>query len=530
MDQETKQCQNCKKDFIIESDDFAFYEKMKVPAPTWCPDCRRMRRFAFYNLWNLYRRSCAKCGKDIISIYSPDKKLPVYCFSCWWADNWDGTEYSMDYDSSRPFLEQLKELYSKTPHQPLEAAYLKNTNTDYANGLGYCKNCYLIFWADYCENAYYSTFLNALKDSLDCYRMNDCELCYGDIGCKKCYRTFFSEECDSCTDVWFSRSCTGCTDCFGCINMRNKSYCIFGQQYSRQDYFEKIKEFKLDSRSALLEIKKRVYEFWAKFPRREYIGNSLNVNVTGDYVYESKNTKDAYMVTSAEDSRFVEFISVEKTRDAYDYTGWGSGAERIYESALIGDGANDIKFSFECWQDVMDNEYSIYAISCKHVFGCANLKRKQYCILNKEYSKEEYEKLSIKIREDMRKNPYIDSIGRKWPYGEFLPLDLSTFAYNETLAQQFFPKTKEEVSALGMSWYEGEGNKYSVTKKGNELPDIIAETGDEVLKEVIECVECKKAFKIVSGELNLMRKLNLPLPCACPTCREKDRLARTNLP
>jgi len=523
-------CQNCKKDFVIEPDDFAFYEKMKVPAPTWCSDCRRMRRFAFTNLWYLYRRPCAKCGKDVISIYSPDKKFLVYCAPCWWADDWDGTEYAADYDASKPFLEQVRDLNLKTPRQGLEYSYLSNTNCDYANGVAHCKNCYLVFWSDYCENAYYSTFINSLKDSLDCYRMIDGELCYGDIGCKKCYRTFFSEECDSCTDIWFSRSCAGCTNCFGCINLRNKSYCIFNEQYSREEYLGKLKDFSLNSRTALAEIEKRVHEFWSKHPYRAYIGNSLNVNVTGDYIYESKNTKDAYMVTNTEDSRFVEFVSVASTRDAYDYAGWGNGAERIYESATVGEGASDVKFSLMCWPDALDNEYSMYSVSCKHVFGCANLKRKQYCILNKEYSKEEYEKLSAQIREDMKKNPYVDLTGRKWPYGEFLPLEFSTFAYNETLAQQFFPKTKEEVLALGMSWYEGEGNKHVITKNGDKLPNTITETDESVLKEAIGCVECGKAFKIVFGELELMRKLNLPLPGACPSCREKARLARTNLP
>jgi hypothetical protein len=489
-----------------------------------------MRRFAFVNWANLYRRSCAKCGKNIISVYSSDKKFSVYCLNCWWADDWDGTEYAMEYDPFRPFLEQVQELNLKTPRQALDSAHLTNINCDYTNALAYCKNCYLIFWADYCENTYYSTFLNTLKDSLDCYRMNDCELCYGDVGCKKCYKTFFSEECDSCTDVWFSRACSGCTNCFGCINLRNKSYCIFNEQFNREKYFEKIKEFKLDSRIALSEIENRVHEFWSKYPRRVYIGNSLNVNVTGDYVYESKNAKDAYMVTGTEDSRFVEFISVARTRDAYDYSGWGNGVERIYECAVVGEGSSDVKFSFQCWPDAMDNEYSIYAISCKHVLGCINLKHKQYCILNKEYSKEEYEKLSSKIRKDMEENPYIDSTGKKWPYGEFLPFEFSTFAYNETLAQQFFPKTKDEVLALGMSWYEGEGNKYSITINSNELPDTILGTDESILKEVIGCIKCGKAFRIVAGELSLMEKLEIPLPCTCPVCRQKNRFARTNLP
>ena len=45
MQSETKTCQNCKQDFIIESEDFNFYEKIKVPAPTLCPECSNATRF-----------------------------------------------------------------------------------------------------------------------------------------------------------------------------------------------------------------------------------------------------------------------------------------------------------------------------------------------------------------------------------------------------------------------------------------------------------------------------------------------------
>ena len=227
---EAKNCQNCKQNFVIEPEDFQFYEKMKVPAPTWCPNCRMIRRLSFMNVWNLYKQTCAKCGKNVVSMYSPGSPFTVYCMSCWWADDWDGSEYGMDYDPSRPFLQQLKELNLKVPRAMLEAAHLTNVRCEYANALGHCKDCYLIFWADFCENAFYSSILNGLKDSLDCYGAKDSELCYEDIHIYKCYQTFFSEVCDSCTNVWFSRACTGCTDCFGCTNLRNKSYCIFNKQ------------------------------------------------------------------------------------------------------------------------------------------------------------------------------------------------------------------------------------------------------------------------------------------------------------
>jgi hypothetical protein len=55
MKTETKTCQNCKKDFTIESEDFNFYEKIKVPPPTFCPECRIIRRMLWRNFRSLFK-------------------------------------------------------------------------------------------------------------------------------------------------------------------------------------------------------------------------------------------------------------------------------------------------------------------------------------------------------------------------------------------------------------------------------------------------------------------------------------------
>ncbi len=528
---ENRTCQNCKKDFLIDEADFMYYKKISVPPPTWCPDCRFMRRLLYNNVWNLYKRTCAKCGKGTLSIYSEDKPNIVYCMPCWWGDTWDGSEQAMQYDPARNFFEQLRELQLKTPWQALTNMYTRHINSDYVNATGPAKNCYLVFWSDYCEDVLYASYLNGLKSSSDCYRMNDSELCYEVVGGSKCYRTFFSEECDACTDTWFSRACSGLVNCFGCVNMRNKTYCIFNEQYSRDSYFEKLKEFNLASRASLQAMRKKVYEFWSTHPRRSYVGNSLNVNVSGDYIYESKNTNDSYMVSGAEDCRYVQFLSVPKSKDCYDYYGWGDGAERIYESSVVGYGTNNVKFSDECWPNAVNVEYSIYAINgCRDCFGCVNLKKKQYCILNKQYTKEEYEKLKARIIVDMDLHPYVDAKGRVWKYGEFLPSDLSPFAYNESNAHKFFPKTKEAALAMGFKWHEEKVNVYTITKMGSDVPDTIAEIEDAIVRETVECSSCKKAYRFVNNELSLMRKLELPLPDVCYQCREAARFKRTNLP
>src|SRR3990167_3409396 len=78
MKEETKQCQNCKQGFTIESEDFKFYEKIKVPPPTFCPDCRFQRRLLFRNNRVFYRRECKLCKKSVLSVYNKERPYIDY--------------------------------------------------------------------------------------------------------------------------------------------------------------------------------------------------------------------------------------------------------------------------------------------------------------------------------------------------------------------------------------------------------------------------------------------------------------------
>lgn len=530
MEAEVKNCQNCKKDFTVESEDFNFYEKIKVPTPTWCPECRLARRLVFNNTWSLFWRNCDVCKIKTLSEYPPEDKIKVYCQKCWWGDSWDGTEYAMDYDPSRPFLEQVKELSEKTPYVALESLYTSLKNSEYTNSIAWSKNCYMVFWADYCENVYYSSILKEAKYLLDCLRVSTSELCYESEGLHKCYQTFYSKECDSCVDIWFSRNCYNCTNCFGCVNLRGASYCIFNVKYSKEEYFERVKEFTVNSHRNLQELKNRTLEFWLTKPCREYTGNSLNLNVTGEYIYESKNSKELYICAGTENCKWIQFITVQPAKDCYDYSGWGNGAELIYECCNVGENANNAKFSCLCFPDSLNLEYCMWNIAGKNNFGCVNLKRKKHCILNKEYSKEEYETLKAKIVEDMKACPYIDRLGRKFYYGEFFPLEFSRFFYNKSNAMRFIPKTKEQAIKEGYMWDEREESVYQITISADSLPDTLLDTSEDILKEIIGCENCGKGYKIVKGELDLLRKMNLPVPHECPKCRENKRFDRLNKP
>ncbi len=138
MEKATKNCQNCKKDFVIESEDFDFYKKISVPPPTWCPECRLIRRLASREDRPLYKDKCDKCHKETINIYSHDIPVVVYCSSCWWKDDWDTIEYGRDYDFSKPFFQQFYELQKIVPRET--TSQKNSTNCEYCNGNIRCKN------------------------------------------------------------------------------------------------------------------------------------------------------------------------------------------------------------------------------------------------------------------------------------------------------------------------------------------------------------------------------------------------------
>jgi len=464
-------------------------------------------------------------------MYPLDQKITVYCQPCWWADDWDGTEYAMNYDPSKPFLEQLKELSEKTPYVALETAYLTLKNCDYSNSIAYSKNCTLAIWADNCENVYFSSILNGAKDTADSLRIFTSELCYESTGLHRSYRTFYSEECDACTDVWFSRNCYGCTNCIGCVNLRGASYRVFNVKYNKEEYFKKLKELKLDTRSGINLLQKESELFWKKFPYKVYTGgNALNLNVTGQYIQQSKNSKDVYICGGTENCKWCQLITFRPAKDCMDYYGWGNNAELIYESASVGENISNIKFSTYCFPDIVNAEYCLWLTSGKNDFGCINLKRKSYCILNKEYTKQEFEKLKEQIIANMKKNPYKDENGRIWPYGEFFQPGFGKFAYNNSSAFKFFPKTKEEALKGGYTWNNEVEKQAEATISGNDLPETIAEVDESILKEVISCTTCDRKYKIASLEFNLLRKMNLPLPTRCLRCRENARFAKMQMP
>ena len=538
MSREKRACQNCKSEFWIESEDFKFYEKIKVPPPTWCPECRMVRRMMFRNEKLLFKKKSAFSGEEIFSMFPADSYPNVYESKIWYSDAWDPTSYGKEVDFSRPFLTQLIELIKEVPHPSRSVSESTLINSDYCNNANDLKNCYLIFNAARVENSAYGDIVYDSKDCMDGLSLRQAELVYDNFWVQKSSRIFFSSNVEDSHDIWFSKNLRGCSNCFGCVNLRNKQYYIFNEPYSREEYKKKLEEFAVGSSEAVEKLKEKIKTFSLRFPRKFMEGRN-SVNSRGDYIYNSKNVLNSYNIQGGEDLRYCQFLVDSPNKNCYDQTLFGEGNAFTYECYECGLGTNNIKFCAACWSDVHDLQYCRYCFSSFNLFACIGLRNKSYCILNKQYTKEEYEKLVPKIIEHMNQMPYIDKKGRVYKYGEFFPPELSPFSYNETIAQEYFPLSKDEALAKGYSWKDPEPRNYEITLKTEDLPDHIKDVPDSILNEIIQCAhfghamskcneQCTEAYKIIPQELQFLRKMNLPLPRLCPNCRHYQRIKQRN--
>lgn len=507
-----------------------FFNRLKVPPPTFCAHCRWQRHLSFRNARNLYKRKESQTGKEIISIYSPDKNIEVLEQHAWHGDSWDPLEYGREYDFKRPFFEQIKELIHAVPFPSMNN--WDAVNSDFCNYTKGNKNCYLVFGGDFNEDTEYSSYNFYTKNSSDLYWVNKGEFCYELVDAENNYQTSHGRYLDSCLDVHFGFELRGCQNCIGCINLRTKKYHIFNQPYSAEEYNTKLKEIDLGGYAQVEKFKAQFEELRSRSIFKPYrILNS--VKSSGDNIYNAKNCRYSFDIfDGAEDSKYL-LLAAGGLKDSYGTGHSGSKSELLYDSMSVYPGNNVIAswIIINCH----DIKHSINCTDSSYLFGCVGLRNKQYCIFNRQYSKEEYETLVPKIIEQMNTVPYKDLKGRIYGYGEFFPSELSPFGYNETVAHEYFPLSKEEAVENGLSWFEREGRQYTITMKGEAIPDHIKDVKDSILNETIECAHkgtckdgCTVAFKIIPAELSLYRRINVSLPRLCPNCRNSRRIHGRN--
>ncbi len=517
-----KSCTLCRQSFEITDADLKFYDeaspviggkKQAIPAPTKCPDCRVRQRLMFRNDLSLHHRKSDLTGKQIISIYSQDKPYVVYDQDEWWSDKWDDLEHGRPFDFNRSFTEQFRELNALVPHMSLFTTNAENSY--YTNHSLNARNTYLVAGATNIEDCLYGRFIINCKNTVDGLSLYSCELCYECTASQGCYACFLCTYSYNCSDCLMVEDCQSCKNCCLCFGLKNQEYCFFNEKIGKEAYEARMKELQPLTREKMHMLYQRMKDMSAKIPRRASYLFACE-DSSGDMLFNSRNCRSTFDSSGCEDCAYV--WNTPKGVSSHDCTYTAPDGVRWCYNACSTVGADNSMATFLCWYGA-NNYYSREIHHCQNVFGCSGLKKRKYCILNKQYTQEEYEALVPKIIDHMRKTG-------EW--GEYLDPSLSTMGYNETLAQEFFPIEKEEAVKNGWKWYDEAQKKDAYMGPKIDVPATIAEAGDDVCDKIFLCEATGKPFKIVPQELKFYRDMKLPLPRRCPDKRHMDRMALRN--
>jgi len=516
-----KSCKQCGGEFEIKDLDNVLYRQVspkiggiryEILLPDLCIDCRQQKRLAFRNEKTLYKRECDLCSKNIVTTYHPDAPYKVYCQKCFWSDKWDAKDFSQEYDLDGAFFEQFGELMLKVPR--LALVNKQSENSEYCNYSFANKNCYLTFGNHYEEDCMYGRYSTKNKDCLDYLWLYGSELCYECIFSKNCYQSMHLDHCENCSDCFFCYDLKGCKDCIFSHGLRNKQYYVFNEPYTEEEYNEYISKLHFHSYKQFKGLK----EGWEKYKKEKAIfkeNYQVNCeNCDGNNLQNSKNLKYCFSCSYCEDSAYG--FQMDETYSSIDNSHMGYDRCEACYNCIGCSGIYNCICCDSCWHN-SNLCYSNICFSSKNLFGCVGMRHDEYCVLNRQYSKEKYEEIVKKIIEQMIK-------AEEW--GNFFPNEIYPFAYNESVVIEYYPIKEKEVLGKGWKWRDDPGLDVG---GGDvvEISDSIGDVKENICDKVLKCEVTGKSYKILPKELEFYKKIKT-IPRRCPDQRQMDRLKLAN--
>lgn len=499
-------CRQCTKEYSHHEIEQSLVQRMTIPPTDLCLDCRRQHRLAFWPFGNFYARQCDLSGERIITTFPPDTPFPVYKREYWYSDKWQAPE--MDVDLDRPFFDQLNELQSRTPHYHA-LGDAKSVNCDYGDDVWESKNCYMSRSMYLCEDTHYSYRTIRVKSSLDITFSYDLDQCYDCTYCFNSYNLHHSIDSRNCTDSSLLYDCRDCDNCFMCWNLRHKNYCIRNKQYSPDEYKKELERINRGSWIALQALK----EEYQQHLRRDVIHkpdfNTQTEGCLGNFLDKCKNCIDTNLSAESEDS--YDIFRGHQDKDCTSVSGLLTG--ELCCQIMQATNLFNVQYAMYC-VDCSNAQYLDQCQGCEHCFGCVGLFKRQYCILNKQYEKEEYEAVREKIIEKMKE---------RGEYGTFFPWSMAYSGYNASLAALHYQdETRASIEARGGKWEESSQSSIAGVS-GDAILDHIKDIGEEWIGKVIMCMRTGKPFNIVKQEYAFYKKHSVPLPRENPDERNRSR-------
>jgi len=413
--------------------------------------------------------------------------------------------YGVEYNSDEDFFVQLEKLRKTVPTSTL-FAYGSRENSDYANCIINGKNSYLSITVVDSENVCYSL---SIKDgSVNVFNSamvrDNSQNIYQSIGIIQSYNVFYSKYCHNCTDIWFCTNCIGSTHCLFCDDLENASYCIQNKQYTPEEYEKKKEELLHKNKENFDKAYNTLSNIAKNITSSDSTGQLLiecDALSNWYYSYKIQNGRNTFLVGGKEWDQNIFNVFMAGAPSATNIYGsvWGwMYSDQVYSSFMFDNCTN-------IW-------YSLAMADCSYCIGCVWLKNKQFCILNKQYTKEERFTLADQILHDLDK---------QWKLWLYLPAEMNPFYCNDTMASVIKNYEAKDCVDRGYMWREdkiktdiptdAEVVKTSDLWQYESFDDEKRSVNQDILKKII-IDEQWNYYRIVQMEYDFLLKHWLPLP------------------
>jgi len=440
-----------------------------------------------------------------ISRYPASDRINVVWLKEFQKNRDNNIDHALEYNPELSFFQQFQKLMLDVPQASL-VHFGNCNNSDFSDTVVDSSNCYMSSSVTIdVDTVLYSFWVRVHSKSVlnSVYIAVNNENIYFSRCVLSSFNIFYSAFLNNCNNIWFSSNLTGCSECILSDNLLNQKYCIKNKQYEKQEYFEKKAE--------ILKDKQR---FSAYYSQTEKQGNNYNsTDVSGHFISDSENIENGIFAYSTKNGKNLVFAwSPEGCENMYDYfAGWSMGTHDSYGVAISG-GNSYVYCSLSIW--FSNNIFYCYdLVTCSYCIGCVWLQNKQYCIFNKQYSKEDWYELADKIFGTMDEQSVL---------GDFFPGEINPFYFNDSVASLYKDFDKDEILEKWYMWRDEE-IKVDIPEwvdviKTNDLekyqwysPDGEWRINPEILKKVI-VDEKWDYYRIVKMEYDFLVKHWLPLP------------------
>lgn len=438
-------------------------------------------------------------GKPTLTGYHPDAPGQVVSDIEYYSKDW-GEELPRDAHSDQPFFPQLLELIKESPF-----AAFHSTDSENSIGAGFFGgvNTFMMFGTYNAKDSFYVCRCKEVDRVFDAVCLEQCQDTFSSgmsVRLNKCIQCFDAIDCINCQFLFDARNCE---DCFCSTNLRRRKYVFKNEQLSEEEYKKRMADIDLSCRSTFEywreEFRKLIQEE-AVFPEHANVGGQ---NTNGEYIMDGLNAS-GYFMSRPKDVHDGWFLFDVENLDTCVI---GANAQDTYYTC-VATRCRDIRFSFVLY-DCQTCEFSINLDDCEYCFGCVGLKKKKYHIFNKPYSEEDYWKTVDEIKCAMLE---------RGEYGDSMPLWLSSYAPQVSFASIVAPLSKEELQNLKTPAYDPvQGMRYAPEasvpiKNIDEVPDCIADVGEEWTKVQFEDKEEQRKFNVNARELKYRKEKGYPFP------------------